>query len=187
MAIQHDCKYCGGSGIVIKNGQERRCKCIIENQLKSYLEPALLNAKINKKLLESLINEGKMSRFSILKGNNAKCLGLVKTFVISKFLQTSGDYTYILSNDQDMQDRIFKEDMFVSDLIKPDFLFYKLQGYKHNSIPPTLLQVLQARLDEGKETWIWAGTDKHFGADTVYGSELVRFLRDEFKIIGKNK
>lgn len=161
------CPLCNDSGIVAStSGGIRKCKCVLEKQLKVFIDPRLKTSKVITKNLEKRINKN-----IFLKKERKDSYDLLKTFIVSEFIRTNGDFTYRFMSVPDMLELVFSEDRFTSELEKPDLLFLDLHINQENKLLPAMYtQLVEARSSTGKMTWVYctyteAKIKEYFGTD----------------------
>jgi len=167
------CPLCRGRGAVLKDGKFKKCKCIIEKEIKSYLKP-LEKYKVNKKLDISNIDK------DILFYKNVKYtsfMNRVKSFLFKKFFDGEPDYLIVTGGEYTSYYVVGEE----RDFHYIDYLFLILGRDNYNqSLQTTMLTLLNDRKINNLKTWIYIypNTSKSKLVD-LYGEEFYEFIMDK--------
>ena len=171
------CEYCKDSGFIVdENNQIKKCKCVLAQELKSFLKH-YSRYEYNKKYA----NMNYFTDFVIDGYSDSSFGSLVKSLLSFVYLK-SNDFKWKDLTGQDLVSVTFGEDetYAIQDLQEVDMLIIKLGRDSYNrSLGAWLLNLITRRKELDNITWIYIYPNTSTKIVDLYGSEFAAYIREK--------
>ena len=171
------CETCRGRGVT-ENGET--CVCLLREALLSYL-PAFLRVpgiETSGSWIKSFYPKTKDTSV-FFACDRSKFLTVVKTHLISSYIEKSGSYKFLFSSGQELVDLFLSNDKsyWFSEIFKVDLFVLDLShDIPNKKMPDLVLHAVMGRLDHGLPVWVYVPKIRFNSLVRLYGAEFESLL-----------